>query len=464
MRCWSPGRLLLAAWAAGSVGVALRDGEFSLAALALVLLALVAVAAAAWRGGALALTAVAGRELAPVAFVVVSAAAVLRPDRLLHAGPRTGLVQLLFLATAATGALALLAARHDRVGVRVRVGVALGLALGLAALTGVVTVVVVDDPDIDVWYLLQQSSDGLARGQDMYQQHWARSDGLRDVYPYLPGTTLLLAPSRWALGDVRYALLLAGLLAVVVGFRLAGRYGGVAAPVPLLLVMQPKWPILVGQSWTEPLLLLALGTALVALREGRGWLAVVALAVALAAKQHVVLLVPLFALWPGVGWRRAAGSCALAGAVVLPWVVWAPGDFWRDAVEANLALPVIERALCLPALLARLGVTTSFALTLLALVAAYALVLRRVRRDPAGLALGCALVLLTLAVFNKQSFYNHYTLALGLLVLALSAAAPPPDRARPPARLAQRGAMPTGLAQRRVVPRGGWRCTAIPKR
>ena len=72
-------------------------------------------------------------------------------------------------------------------------------------------VVATPEPRIDVFYLLQGSADGMLHGEDMYQQSWApipelyRSGGLFAVYPYLPGTSVLVLPARILFGDVRYA-------------------------------------------------------------------------------------------------------------------------------------------------------------------------------------------------------------------------------------------------------------------
>jgi uncharacterized membrane protein len=159
-----------------------------------------------------------------------------------------------------------------------------------------------------------------------------------------------------------------------------------------------------------------------AISRGRPGLAVLALAGALACKQHIVLLLPLFALWPSMGLRRTAQAAGLALLAVLPWLLWSPHDFWHDAVHANLDLGVIPRALCIPSFLLRHDITVGFWFTLLALAIAYVAVLLRVPRTPSGLALGSALVLLALDLANKQSFFNHYTLPLGLLVVALAAA------------------------------------------
>jgi hypothetical protein len=297
------------------------------------------------------------------------------------------------------------------------------LPAGLAALAGVAMIIAAPRPHIDVWFLLQDSTRGLAEGKNMYHQTWPESTGLYAVYPYLPITSVLLAPFRWLLGDVRYALLLAGLLASACTRRLAGSAG--PALLPLLILLAPKATFALQQSWTEPLLVAALAGMVLAVRAGRARWAVVAFALALSTKQHMVLLIPLAMWWPAFGPRRTALAAGLAGVLVAPWVVADPVAFFHDAVYANLALDVQTRSLGLPSLLVRHGVTTSFLLTLVALAAVYALVYRRrLVRDGSGFALAGALVLWTLDLTNKQAFFNHYTLPLALIVLAIAAARP----------------------------------------
>lgn len=403
--------VLLAGWSLVTVGIAWRQGEWSNPGFGLVLagfLAVVVALVARWP-----LEAPSPRALAVPLAVAFGAAVLHPPHRLMHAsGGGLIAIDVLGAVTAAAAAATLLPRLRGRPG-------AWAVPAALAAVTGLVTIAVVRDPHIDVWYLLQQSSDGLLQGKDMYRQHWVHSHGLQAVYPYLPLTTVLLAPFRWLLGDVRIGLLLASLLTSYAVRRAAP---AVAAGLPLLVLVQPHWPFLIDQSWTEPLVLALLAAALVALASDRpGW-AVVALAAALACKQHVALLLPLFAVWPGFGWRRTVASGALAGVAVLPWFVAGPRDMWHDAVHANLALGVLRRALCLPSLLDRLGWTVGFWLLLAALALAYAAVLTRAPRTPAGLALGSGVVLLTVCLANKQSFFNHYTLAVGLLVVAVGLA------------------------------------------
>jgi hypothetical protein len=341
-------------------------------------------------------------------------------------------IHALSIATAVAAALSLLVNDRWR-------HAAWAAVLVLAAATGIVTIVLINNPGIDVWDLLQQSSTGLLHGDDMYRQHWIHSTGLQNVYPYLPGTTLVLAPFRWLLGDVRYGLLAASLF----GAWLLRRFGSDGVPTALaaLLIVAPDWAYLINRSWTEPLLVAALAGAILAIRSGRTGIAVVAFAVALACKQHVVLFVPMFAVWPSFGLRRTVTSCGLAFLVVLPWIAVGPRDFWHDAVHANLALGAETKALNLQALLLRHGISVGSWFLAVLLLAAYALVLWRAPRTPSGLAIGCALVMWTFDLANTQTFFNHYVLPLGLILIAVATAGPhsaesqaaePPSASRQP--------------------------------
>jgi uncharacterized membrane protein len=200
--------------------------------------------------------------------------------------------------------------------------------------------------------------------------------------------------------------------------------------LPLLVVLHPKVTYADQQAWTEPLLVALLAVMVWAVLRDRSWLAVLCLAVALASKQHILLLLPVAAAWPAFGLRRTLTSVGLALLAISPWIVAGPRDFWHDAVSVNLGYKVLPYALSLPAFADRHGHPVGFGLTALGLVLAYVLALRLVRRQPsaASFAAGCALVILALDVTNKQSFFNHYTLATGLMAMAVCAGLP----GRPP--------------------------------
>ena len=263
----------------------------------------------------------------------------------------------------------------------------------------------------------------------MYQQKWAaspqvyHSHGLFAVYPYLPWTSVLLAPFRLVLGDVRYGEIAALALAAITLRSVAGdrvRGSAVLGLLPLLVALHPKVTYADQQAWTEPLLVALLALMVWAVVRGRPWLAVFCLALALASKQHIILLLPVAAVWPAFGLRRTLYSAGIALVAISPWIIAGPKDFWHDAVSVNLGYKVLPYALDLPALADRHGHTIGFGLTALGLLIAYVLALRLVRREQSAsaFAAGCALVVLALDITNKQSFFNHYTLATGLMAMA----------------------------------------------
>lgn len=399
--------LLLLSWCTIALGISRQHGNYNPWGLACVCLGL-----------AFALAACSGRAHVPTRFALLVAAGVV-VDGAVQVGPANhGHYALYYLGRVAgcCAVVAVLAAlRWHR---------AFAPALALFALAALFRIVATPTPPIDVHFLLTDSTRGLVEWRDMYRQSWPGSHGLQNEYPYLPWTSVLLLPFWLVTHEVRIGLLVAVVVAAIVLHRLARdasvRWAGFA---PLLLVAYPLFAYQMQQSWTEPLLLALLAAMVLAVERGRtGW-AVVAFAVALATKQHIVLLIPFAGLWPAFGWRRTARAITLGIALVLPWWVAGPRDMWHDAVMLNLHYPVLERALDVPALAHRHGITLGFGITIAVLAVTYGLAVLGLRRNAVGFAAGGGLVELGLDVFNKQSFFNHYTLVMGLFVIALVAGA-----------------------------------------
>jgi hypothetical protein len=282
-------------------------------------------------------------------------------------------------------------------------------------------------PRIDVWYILQGAADGLLHGADMYRQVWVGPPGPMPFFTYLPWTAVLLAPGRWLVGDVRWTLIVITLCTAAMMRRLpaatapADARVGAALAATLLLVL-PGTLTQVEQAWTEPLLLGCLTLSVLALTRGNGLLAGIGLAVALASKQHVALLLPLFAAWPRFGGRRAAASAALAGILVVPWFAADPGAMWHDTVTLLVNFPALRFAdTAYIAVLNTWHVQPPFWLTgavVLVTVATVTVTVRRRDPAPAAMLRCCALVLFVANLVNKQAFYNQYWLVAALVVLS----------------------------------------------
>lgn len=405
-RAPDPG-LLLVSWAAVATGIAGHHGDYRVWTFALVSAGLLA-----------AFGACSGRLRVPVPAGLAAAAVcvALGPFMAGPADRHHGVWYAMSRIAAYPAAAAVLGTLR-----RPRLAPA---ALALIAATALLRILATPTPPIDVHYLLTDSTRGLIHGLDMYRQSWPGSHGLQHEYPYLPMTSVLLLPAWLLTHEVRVGLLAASVLAVLAARRLAGTSqagGPLRSFGPLLLVGYPLFAYQQQQSWTEPLLLALLGGMLLAVRAGRPRWAVLCLALALASKQHIALLLPLAVWWPAFGWRRTLAAAGTAFALVLPWLLAGPREVWDDAVLLNLHYGVLRRGLDLPALAIRHGIVLGFAVTAFGVGLAYLVAVRLLPRSAAGFAAGGGLVLLALDVLNKQSFFNHYTLPMGLFVFALLA-------------------------------------------
>jgi hypothetical protein len=306
-----------------------------------------------------------------------------------------------------------------------------GLALAAAAFAaGSAAVIHLDPaPRIDVWYSLQGAADAVLHGRDMYTQVWPSSPGVKDAFTYLPWTGVLLAPAKLLTGDVRWGLAVAelGLAAVIVAFgrrRGPDRAGSGVVPAAVLLLL-PGTFTQIEQAWTEPLIALLLAGALLAVDGGRLRLAVVLVALALASKQHIVLLLPLLAVWRPVGPRRTAAVAAGGALLVLPWAVWDLPAMWHDTVTLLVGFHVIQFSDTLYlAAVHELGWTPPFwlAATLILAVIAFAVgVVRRFQPPPARFAAVAAFALFGANLLNKQAFYNQFWLVGALVLLGWTA-------------------------------------------
>jgi hypothetical protein len=293
---------------------------------------------------------------------------------------------------------------------------------GLVAVAGIATIIASPKPGNDVWYMYQASSNALRHGQNFYTDHWTSGLVGQDAngFGYLPGSALLLAPFRILFGDVRFGLLAATLFAAWCTSKLAGRSEGWVCGALILLF--PKGNYGIAMSWTDPLLLAGMAAMVLAVRRRRlGW-AIVAFAAVLACKQDAWLFLPLAAAWKDFGWKRTLVSATAAVAFCIPWAVAAPRAFGQGVFLLDWDFSPRSDSLSLFSVVLRLGVDPGYPLiagfTLVALAAALLLL----PRNSYGFVAGCALAMTGFNLASKQSFFNEWELAGGLIALSMAAA------------------------------------------
>lgn len=308
-----------------------------------------------------------------------------------------------------------------------RVRLELLLLTGLiAALALVLEIVGAAHPHIDVWLIFQQASAGLFHGINPYDHTYAHipAGQTASCYNYLP-TTLLVSWVGWiTLDEVRYAelaVLAAGWVTLgIAGWRAAGgdpeRRFRVLSLLGVAVVLVGTMRV-TQQAWNESVAVgfMMLAAGLISLGK-RNW-AVVALGAALATKQHMVLLLPLFAIWRIFGWRRAVAAVGVAAVISAPWVLWNPARFTHCTVAFFIDLPARNDSLSVWQYLpGPLGTPV----VLLLVVGTLVLAVRRLPHTAGGLLVGAGATLASFNFANKQTFQNQWWIAGELLLCGLA--------------------------------------------
>lgn len=267
---------------------------------------------------------------------------------------------------------------------------------------------------------------GLAA--ELYAPELVSGEVLLTGFPY-PPLSLALSTLGFVAGDVRLVHLagfvVAGVVLVVVGRdHWWSRAGGI------MLLTTPTGLFVVQQSWTEPLVVVALATAAVLLVRSRDVAGTVALGALVAAKQYALILaVPLLAGIARDGGPRAArtalGAGGVAAAVTLPFALWNPPAFVDSLVRLHLAQPFRPDALSIPAfLMVRTGMDVDgdvlLVVTATAVVLATWLSVRVARHGWWNASVGSGIVMLAFVLFAKQAHANYYLVVVAAACLGLA--------------------------------------------
>jgi hypothetical protein len=302
---------------------------------------------------------------------------------------------------------------------------------------GCIVLLASPSPTIDVWWFQQGAARAILHGQNPYAVTYPNpydnatlyGPGMLDasgrvvVFPYPPLTFLLGAPALLLFHDVRVMMLAAMILAAWAPRHFGKRE--IPELTALLVLLQPTTFFVLEQSWTEPLVLAAFGGTVLAIRmQGQGPRGAGAVGVAggvlAATKQYSPILVaPLaFALPRGARWRAIGIAAGVTLATLLPFVLWDPGEFWRDVAVMQVQQPFRMDALSwLVPIAVALQSPPSASWGFLG-AGALLVVLLRPGASLAQVARVIAAAFLTLVLFNKQAFCNYYWLAVGLLLFA----------------------------------------------
>ncbi len=192
-------------------------------------------------------------------------------------------------------------------------------------------------PLLDVYYYDAQAARALLSGIDPYGlayvgiPSWLSTPGASNVFAYLPGVALFLAPfgAAW---DVRLGLVFADVLIGLSIYSLGGRRSRVAA---LLFLLFPFTALFSTSYPNNTLISMAfVGLAGAFWARGRGRLASVMIGVALASSQLFWILYPLVLVWSlrSRKFDQLIIQLAVAFALILPFALWDSSSFIYDTV------------------------------------------------------------------------------------------------------------------------------------
>jgi len=408
---------LVAGWSFIAVADAMELGRYSIAAVTLVTVGtVVVVGSALTRRRALPWTRLSG---------VMAVPAVLTGLTYAMGGATSGPVSVAHLLLVLAAALVTAGLVFDLPRSRWLAGIVIVVftAAGIEMIRGLPA------PDIDVWYMLQSAAHALSHGHNIYATRWTSGvpGEMSNGFAYLPGSALLLWPFQLLFGDVRYGLLAALVVTAVILWRVSPRKTSAALLGPLVL-LYPHAIVGLGQAWIDPLALsLLCGTAYAVIRGRHGW-ATVCFGLCLLCKQQLWILLPLAFFWKDFGWRRAARSAVGALAGIVPWVITDPRAFYDSGIGYNLFLAPRADSLSLVRTIESFGVFPGVGFTALATLGAIVVVVRRFPPDTFGFLLGSAVVMAVFNLANKQTHYNEWELAAGILLAAIVFGQPGRDR------------------------------------
>jgi hypothetical protein len=286
-------------------------------------------------------------------------------------------------------------------------------------------------PQVDVWLIFQQSAAGLFHGLNPYTRTFVGvpNGQTADCFNYLPATLLPTWLGWLSFDDVRYAetaIMIAGWLALATVIAQRASRDTRANGLLLLGVGMtlPGTLRVAQQAWNESMLLGYLLIAAALLVTGRRNWMVIPLALALATKQHMLLLMPMLLAWPMIGWRRTAYSVAGAAALSAPWVFW---DFNRFKTCTISFFMNIKPRFDSISLWQFVPSGLQAAAVLACVLGAFVLVWHTVARTAAGLLLASGVVLFGFDVVNKQTFENQWWLVGELIICGLALRAVQPE-------------------------------------
>ena len=419
---------LLVAYVLLLLGMLINSGAYHPAALVLLLASfgfLAAAFASAIRGGARDRR-VPGVPVFALAVIVLLVAATTQPVGFYLETPLYETLHNAWVAVLALGILgAYVLYRGESHTVRRAVFVA---AVLTAVFFRVWMPVASPNPIIDVFTVGQEGARNLLAGINPYtvpvSDVYAGAGLDIQGYTYLPANLYVQSIAHWLTQDVRYAHIVAELVAAFALWRLSRRRwsDSTAELMTLLFLYGTRSLFVIEQSWVDPLILMFFALFLLLRDEHRDMLAAVAYGYMIFLKQYLV-----FALFQWFiverRWKRILAGVAVGLLTLLPFALADLRALLFNGVFFNVLIPFREDSLTVFSFLSQTwGLQPPFGLTVVvgAVIAIATAIPQRRIRPIRGYLFAITLTTFGMFLFGTSGFCNWYYLVAGQLIFLLA--------------------------------------------
>jgi hypothetical protein len=292
-------------------------------------------------------------------------------------------------------------------------------------------------PFIDVFWINSWAASDFIKGLNPYSQTYA--DIYHGAYGYQPGFTywpffLFNITVFKILGiDIRYLNLLAEIIiAIIIVFFLRGtKQKYICWPIVLVWFSLPTSLFVLEQAWVDNVLLAWMGISFIFYYHKKNILCGMAIAFAASTKQYGFIpgLILASAILSRDGLKSGLyfmlTSTLTWVAIVCPFIFWDPLNFYKNTIDILIRIPMRNDSLSLPAFIANQwsyiipGWILVISYLLILLIAA--LIAAKNAKNSGAVFAGIGLCYLWIFIFGKQASCNYYTLALGIILIAISA-------------------------------------------
>lgn len=301
--------------------------------------------------------------------------------------------------------------------------------LALAAIIRIFMLVSSPDPTIDVYDILKLAPQKLIHGENPYQANYTQMfvDVSTDRFAYPPGAFLVTFPASVIFGDPRLTNVIAEILSALILFSILkkkfGRNSIIAEALPLIFLFSPRAFLVCEQAWQEPtIIFLLLLSFFLSEYKQRQNLALMIFGFLITIKQTLIFL-PIL-LWRGLklDLKKLGLIAATTLAIVLPFFLWSPADFWYDTVTGYFGAfsaleDLMQKSLSLGGFLFNeLGFEYPAFLSILVAVPVFGLILKEQEKGWSQFFLATTLFYFATFLFSTQAFLNFYYF-IGQLIL-----------------------------------------------